>query len=91
MQKLEDDLSWRRRRTHFDRQTLAAAAAEFNRYNREKLVIADPAAARMTIGGDIPVEQLRPCLAALRKLPLACISKRVRIRNRCQRQTNSFR
>jgi transmembrane sensor len=54
VQQLEDNLGWRRGVLVFDRTTLAEAAAEFNRYNREKLVIADPAAARLTIGGTFP-------------------------------------
>jgi transmembrane sensor len=54
VQQLEDNLGWRRGVLVFDRTTLGEAAAEFNRYNREKLVIADPAAARLTIGGTFP-------------------------------------
>lgn len=44
-------LSWRRGVLVFDNIALADAAAELNRYNREKLVIADPAIASETIGG----------------------------------------
>ena len=35
----------------FDRTTLADAAAEFNRYNRVHLTIADDRAARLRVGG----------------------------------------
>jgi transmembrane sensor len=51
---LDAQMSWRRDVLVFDRTTLAAAADEFNRYNREKLVVADPAAASRTIGGTFP-------------------------------------
>ena len=42
----------------FKHTTLADAAAEFNRYNREKLVIADPAAAKLTIDGTFPTNDV---------------------------------
>lgn len=44
-------LAWREGRIVFDQTTLGAAADEFNRYNDRKLVIADPAAASVLIGG----------------------------------------
>ncbi len=43
--------AWRRGMLIFDRTTLADAAAEFNRYNDTKLVIADRSIAKQTIGG----------------------------------------
>jgi transmembrane sensor len=49
--KVEDLLSWRRGLLVFDQLTLADAASEFNRYSRKKLVITDPALARMRISG----------------------------------------
>jgi transmembrane sensor len=48
---LATGLSWRRGVLVFDNTTLADAAAELNRYNSRKLVIADPAIASETIGG----------------------------------------
>lgn len=51
---LDMEMSWRRDVLVFNHVTLAAAADEFNRYNREKLVIADPTAASRTIGGTFP-------------------------------------
>ena len=45
------ELRWRTGVIVFRYTTLADAAEEFNRYNRNKLVIADPAAARLTIAG----------------------------------------
>jgi transmembrane sensor len=49
--KVEDLLSWRRGLLVFDQSTLADAASEFSRYSRKKLVITDPAIARMRISG----------------------------------------
>jgi transmembrane sensor len=44
-------LAWREGRIVFDGTSLAAAAAEFNRYNERQIVVSDPVAARMAIGG----------------------------------------
>lgn len=44
-------LGWRQGKLFFDQTTLEQAAREFNRYNRVKLVVADPAAAQVRIGG----------------------------------------
>jgi transmembrane sensor len=49
--ELSNDLAWRRGLLVFDKTTLASAAAQFNRYNRIKLVIADSYAAKVTIDG----------------------------------------
>jgi transmembrane sensor len=49
-QQLLSELGWRRGVLVFNNTPLADAAAEFNRYNREQLVVADPAAGRMMIG-----------------------------------------
>jgi len=48
---LSSELGWRRGVLIFKHASLAEAAAEFNRYNRRKLVVEDPAAARLTIDG----------------------------------------
>lgn len=50
-QKLIAELGWRHGVVIFDHTTLADAAAEFNRYNRKKLIVTDPKIARLTIGG----------------------------------------
>lgn len=50
--KVDDALSWRQGRLKFHETTLAEAAAQFNRYNRTKLVIVDPQAAGTRIGGN---------------------------------------
>ena len=54
-QELANSLGWRRGVLVFDHTTLADAAAELNRYNREKIVIADPDVRRRIIGATIPV------------------------------------
>ena len=51
LQDLTDELGWRHGVLVFNHTKLADAAAEFNRYNREKLVIRDPAIASLEIGG----------------------------------------
>ena len=56
--KLESELGWRRGVLIFHETTLAAAAAEFNRYNSERLTIADLAVAQMTIDGTFPANRL---------------------------------
>jgi transmembrane sensor len=48
---LANQLGWRRGVLVFNHTALAEVAAEFNRYNRHRLVIADPSAARITVGG----------------------------------------
>jgi len=53
-QRVENMLAWREGMLNFDRTRLADAAAEFNRYNRKPIVIADPDLADMRIGGTFP-------------------------------------
>ncbi len=48
---LAAELGWRHGVVIFDHTTLADAAAEFNRYNRKKLIVTDPSVARLKIGG----------------------------------------
>ncbi len=50
-QQLAQEVSWEHGILTFDRLSLIDAATELNRYNTRKLIIADPAAARLTIGG----------------------------------------
>lgn len=49
--RVEAALSWRRGMLTFDRTTLGEAAAEFNRYNRRQIQIADARTAQIRIGG----------------------------------------
>lgn len=49
--EMSQDLAWREGRIVFHHQTLAAVALEFQRYNKTKIVIDDPAVARLTVTG----------------------------------------
>jgi transmembrane sensor len=52
------ELGWRRGVIVFDNTTLADAAAEFNRYNHTKLLIADPAVGNLVIGATFPANDV---------------------------------
>lgn len=67
-EKLTDELGWRRGVLIFNQTPLSQAAIEINRYNSKKLVIADPAAARMKIGGTFPKNNVDAITAAAREL-----------------------
>lgn len=54
-QILVNKLAWQRGFLVLDHTTLADAAQDLNRYNREKIVITDPAAGRMEMYGTIPI------------------------------------
>lgn len=49
--QIADQLSWRRGALAFDASTLAEVAAQFNRYNRKKLVVDDVQAGEIRISG----------------------------------------
>lgn len=51
---LSEELGWRRGVLIFRHTTLGEAVAQFNRYNQRKLSIADPATARLRLGGTFP-------------------------------------
>jgi transmembrane sensor len=53
-QELNDTLAWRRGALIFFHTTLAEAAEELNRYNVQKIVIADADAAHLQINGTFP-------------------------------------
>ena len=57
---LADKLGWRRGVLVFKHTTLSAAAAEFNRYNRDRIVVNDPETAKLTISGTFPANDLNP-------------------------------
>jgi len=56
--KVESELSWRHGVLTFDQYTVARAAAEFNRYNRRKIVVTDAAAGSIRIGGTFRSENI---------------------------------
>ena len=55
---LADQLAWRQGLLIFDNTTLSDVAAEFNRYNKRKVIIADAATARLSIMGKFPVNDV---------------------------------
>jgi len=55
---LAKELAWRQGNLVFDNTALADVAAEFNRYNRQKIVISDPKVARLTIVGTFPANDV---------------------------------
>ncbi|MBV7534696.1 FecR domain-containing protein [Duganella sp. sic0402] len=57
-QQTTSRLSWRQGRLVLDQMTLAQAAQEFNRYNKRQLLIADPVAAQLRIGGSFNVDNI---------------------------------
>jgi transmembrane sensor len=65
---LNAELSWRRGVLILNRTTLAAAAAEFNRYNAGKLIVADPAAARLTMSGAFPTNDTQAFSEAVKDI-----------------------
>ena len=55
---LADQLAWRQGLLIFNYASLADVAAQFNRYNARKVIIADPATARLAIMGKFPVNDV---------------------------------
>jgi len=55
---VKQELGWRRGVIVFDNTSLADAAAEFNRYNDTKLIVADPEIGRMKIGATFPAHDV---------------------------------
>jgi transmembrane sensor len=66
--EMKDELGWRRGLLVFKHATLADAAAEFNRYNANKVVIADPQTARIAIGGTFQSNNVSVFAEAVRDL-----------------------
>lgn len=60
-------LSWTEGRLWFERQTLKAVVAEFNRYNRRQMVIADPSIENLRIGGGFEATDPESFIAALER------------------------
>jgi transmembrane sensor len=56
--ELEDESAWQKGLFMFHHTTLADAASQYNRYNRAKIVIADAAAAKLTINGALPTNDV---------------------------------
>ena len=65
---LSNELGWRRGVLVFRHATLADAAEEFNRYNAQKIVIADPETARLTFSATLPTHETHTFVRILSKL-----------------------
>ena len=57
LKDIDDDLSWRAGMLVFDQETLASAAAQFNRYNRRQIVVKG-AARDIRIGGSFSADNI---------------------------------
>ncbi len=67
-QSLAAELGWRQGDLVFQHTTLADAVAEFNRYNTQKLAIADPDVAQMRIAGTFQAKNTRVFTEAVQEL-----------------------
>lgn len=65
-EKVESALAWRDGMLSFDQTALSDVAAEFNRYNRRPIVIADPAVASIRIGGTFQASNVDAFVRLLR-------------------------
>jgi transmembrane sensor len=66
--ELANELSWRRGMLVFKRTRLADAAAQFNRYNRQKLVVQDSEVGRLMIDGTFPTNGVQVFTDAVRNV-----------------------
>jgi hypothetical protein len=62
---LRSRLAWTAGRIQLDGKNLTEAVAEFNRYNRRKLTIADPAIAGLRVGGTFSATEPESFVATL--------------------------
>ncbi len=60
-------LAWRGHQLQFDSEPLAVIVAEFNRYNRHKLVVNDPRLALRRFGGTFPAADYTSLLGVLER------------------------
>jgi transmembrane sensor len=65
--ELANGLGWRHGLLVFHHSTLADAVGEYNRYNTQKIVIADAAAARLTVSGSLPANDTQEFLTIAKK------------------------
>ncbi|WP_374525030.1 FecR domain-containing protein [Sphingopyxis sp.] len=65
-ERVESALAWRDGMLSFDRTTLADAAAEFNRYHRRPVIVTDPGAAGIRIGGTFQASNVEAFARLLR-------------------------
>lgn len=93
-QEVERRLAWREGNIILNNQTLAEAALEFNRYNRLKIVIADPALGAQRLVGqyraDQP-EQFVDAVQALMNVPVSRTGERLTVGGKRPANTPSDR
>jgi len=65
-ERVESALAWRDGMLAFDQATLAEAASEFNRYNPKPIVITDPQAASIRVGGTFQASNVDAFVRLLR-------------------------
>ncbi len=68
IQALSNALSWREGVLSFDNASLVDVAAEFNRYNREKIVIAGPAVESIRISGTFQTQNAEAFIATVQRV-----------------------
>jgi transmembrane sensor len=64
---VEDKLTWRDGRLVFDRTSLAEVADDFNRYNRQQLLISDPSVATIRISGTFKASNVEAFVRLLKE------------------------
>lgn len=64
--ELRRRLAWQSGQLAFDREPLIAVVAEFNRYNRKRVEIADPALESVEVGGNFKATDLDSFIGAMR-------------------------
>lgn len=67
-EEAERRLAWMRGELSFRDDTLADAVAEFNRYNRQQIVIGDPAISRFRVGGTFKATNVDGFVRALESM-----------------------
>jgi transmembrane sensor len=64
---VEDKLTWRDGRLVFDKTSLAEVADDFNRYNRQQLLISDPSIAAIRISGSFKASNVEAFVRLLKE------------------------
>jgi transmembrane sensor len=75
-------LAWREGKLMFKRETLAQAAADFNRYNQRQIVIADERVRDRPLLGQYPIhapEQFARDMGLMMKVPVSITPEQIRI------------
>jgi transmembrane sensor len=83
-ERVEGELSWRSGMLTFDQDDLTGIAAEFNRYNQKKMVIADAEAGATRISGVFPAKDPAAFAELLRdayRLKVAETPREIRVTN----------